>query len=108
MATGKLVDLSVQQVVDCDNTCYGCDGGWTDKAWLWVTENGLETEKEYPYEGEDNTCRYVNSSVVVRLSEYEAVTPLDVDALKTAIAVNGPISVVINAENNFQFYDSGK
>ena len=27
-ATGKLLSLSEQQVVSCDTSCYGCQGGW--------------------------------------------------------------------------------
>jgi C1A family cysteine protease len=26
--TGKLLDLSEQQIVDCDTSSYGCNGGW--------------------------------------------------------------------------------
>jgi hypothetical protein len=28
IATGQLLSLSEQQVVDCDKTCGGCQGGW--------------------------------------------------------------------------------
>jgi cathepsin L len=28
LATGSLLDLAEQQVVDCDHTSYGCNGGW--------------------------------------------------------------------------------
>jgi cathepsin L len=28
IATGNLLSLSEQQVVDCDKTSYGCNGGW--------------------------------------------------------------------------------
>jgi C1A family cysteine protease len=28
LATGELVSLAEQQLVDCDTRCYGCNGGW--------------------------------------------------------------------------------
>jgi C1A family cysteine protease len=48
--TGKLVDLSVSQVVDCSKGYgnFGCGGGKPDKSFAYIKDNGLEGEKDYP------------------------------------------------------------
>lgn len=35
------LDLSEQNLVDCQKKCYGCDGGWIDTAFDYVISNGL-------------------------------------------------------------------
>jgi len=55
MQTGKLVELSVQNVLDCtkDYNAEGCDGGLAMEAFCYVAENGgIDVEKYYPYEGQ--------------------------------------------------------
>lgn len=60
LVTGDLVSLSEQELVDCDSTNYGCDGGYMDYAFEWVINNGgIDTEADYPYtssNGVDGTC----------------------------------------------------
>jgi len=49
MATGTLPMLSEQEVISCDTTDGGCNGGDTVTAYEWVEQNGgLESEKDYP------------------------------------------------------------
>lgn len=42
--------LSPAQIAQCDTTSYGCDGGWTERAYTYVERaGGVETADDYPY-----------------------------------------------------------
>lgn len=57
IVTGDLISLSEQELVDCDTTSEGCDGGIMDYAFEWVIRNGgIDTEANYRYTGVDGIC----------------------------------------------------
>ena len=114
--TGNLTSLSEQDLVDCVPDCDGCDGGWPFLAVEYVINgsatddknvSGIDTEVSYSYQGFDQTCNFSNSSVgatftnLTRLPQGSDVHLLD------AVLTIGPISVAIDAEDDFQFYSSG-
>lgn len=48
--TGDLLELSMQQLVDCDDLDGGCQGGEMQQAFVWTRQNGgLCSLSEYPY-----------------------------------------------------------
>lgn len=108
--TGELVSLSEQNLVDCAYSygCDGCDGGWPEAAMRYVRDNkGIDTEESYPYNANNNLCNYTNRTVGATVSGTVNITKGDMHSLHSAIALVGPISVAIDAEDDFQFYKYG-
>jgi cathepsin F len=91
-----LVDLSEQQLVDCDKINFGCDGGLMH----WALEEairmgGLAAENQYQYKGIDSICKDVDEKAVKILSctQYDLRSE---EKLKELLVSNGPISVAID------------
>lgn len=52
------------ELVDCDSTDQGCNGGLPENAYEAIAKlGGLETEEDYPYDGEDEQCHFDKSLV---------------------------------------------
>ncbi|KAJ9516951.1 hypothetical protein QJQ45_027405, partial [Haematococcus lacustris] len=119
--TGELVQLSEQQLVDCDTakvllphpeTDMGCSGGLMDYAYEYVIANGgIDTEEDYMYWSSWGmsfwTCNRKKESrrTAVTIDGYEDV-PTDEGSLLKA-ASKQPISVGICASSAMQFYSGG-
>ncbi|KAF8378180.1 hypothetical protein HHK36_029517 [Tetracentron sinense] len=108
--TNKLVSLSEQELIDCDNTDnQGCNGGLMEYAFEFIKQNkGITTEQNYPYKAADGSCDAgKENSHAVMIDGHENVPANDENALKKAVA-NQPISVAIDAGgSDFQFYSEG-
>jgi len=111
IATGQLISLSEQQLVDCSDSYgnQGCNGGLMDDAFQYIIAvGGLETESRYPYTAEDGTCQSNPSYYRTDISGYQDIQSGSESALQTAVANVGPISVAIDAgQSSFQFYSGG-
>ncbi|WCJ38996.1 Cysteine proteinases superfamily protein [Euphorbia peplus] len=106
--TGKLINLSEQEIVDCDTGGHGCQGGFMDDAFKFIVEHGLASEATYPYNASDSTCNTeAEGKPSARITGYEDVPANDETALANVVAYQ-PVSVAIDASGfDFQFYSSG-
>ncbi|OMO81544.1 hypothetical protein COLO4_23525 [Corchorus olitorius] len=108
--TGELVNLSEQELVDCDKDNEGCNGGLMEQAFEFIKDSdGLTTETNYPYKAKDDPCdsSKLRNGPVVLIDGYEMVPEKDEKALMRAVA-NQPVSIAIDAGGrDFKFYSEG-
>ncbi|RZC77022.1 hypothetical protein C5167_001149 [Papaver somniferum] len=106
IATGKLVSLSEQQLVDCDHKCdlkekdacdNGCKGGLMTNAYKYLIEvGGLQEEKTYPYVGKAGECKFDAEKIAVRITNFTNI-PLDENQIAAHLVHHGPLAVGLNA-----------
>ena len=106
----KLHNVSEQQLMDCstEEGNQGCEGGMMDNAFKYViNNNGLCSEEDYPYQGEQGPCQSFQCNNVVNISDYSDVEQNNEKILMRAVSQQ-PISVAIQANvSSFKFYRSG-
>ncbi|XP_042403191.1 probable cysteine protease RD19D [Zingiber officinale] len=106
LATGKLIGLSEQQLIDCDHTCdavkkeecnNGCRGGLMTNAYNYLLQSGgLMEEKSYPYTGRQGECKFDEGKIAVRVTNF-TVIPLDEQQMMANLVRHGPLAVGLNA-----------
>jgi C1A family cysteine protease len=107
---GQLTPLSEQNLIDCDHTDKGCEGGMMEDAFKFdESAHGLCSETDYPYIAKDDemcmtNCTKVPGSVV---TDYLDIDEKDKHGLLASLALQ-PTSIAMQADQlSFQFYSSG-
>lgn len=107
--TGKLMDLSEQQLVDCSTRQgnHGCAGGSLRNTLRYVEKSGgLMRAVDYPYVSKQTRCRFVRQMALVNITSWNIIK--SEEALQAAVATIGPIAVSLNAApKTFQLYGKG-
>jgi len=123
MAGNKQQILAPQQIVSCDSTDEGCNGGDTPTAYKYVMKaGGMVTEKEYPYtsgkSGASKRCSKTKlGDKAVKITGFKYATKPapnsdtgrfkpNENAMAAAMAQAGPVSVCVDAET-WQSYKKG-
>jgi len=108
LTTATFAPLAPQQIVDCDTTDGGCNGGDTITAFQYVIKaGGMDTEASYPYRAINEACHFKPADVEAKISAYRyATTTRNEGEMKAATAMVAPLSICVDAES-WQFYTSG-
>jgi len=108
--TGTLKEFSEEQLVDCDKTNHGCDGGYYDRAFEFLETHGSISEDSYPYkagDGDERFCKSFFKKSETVVSGYVILPYGQEDKMKEAVANVGPISVAIFVGPDFYAYKEG-
>jgi len=113
IATGKLVSLSEQELVDCAGSYgnQGCNGGLMDDGFKYLESKGDALETDYAYTGKTGTCSTTKQAKAAlkagQVTSFNDVTTNSETQMKAAVS-QGPVSVAIEADQSgFQFYKTG-
>ncbi|KAL2093004.1 hypothetical protein ACEWY4_010316 [Coilia grayii] len=110
IATGKLLYLSEQQLVDCAQAFnnHGCEGGLPSQAFEYIMYNkGLMTEEDYPYEGFEGPCRYDAKWAAAFVKNVVNITKYDEMGMVDAVANHNPVSFAYEVTGDFMHYKQG-
>jgi len=114
LAGHPLTSLSMQQVVSCDTTCYGCGGGWPYLAYAYIASaGGIDTYASYPYTsggGNTGSCAFNPATVDAKLNPSNSWTYVtqsqNEGEMVNYLVAHGPLSICVDAEP-WQYYTSG-
>ncbi|XP_052048646.1 cathepsin W isoform X2 [Apodemus sylvaticus] len=94
----KFVDVSVQELLDCDRCGNGCKGGFVWDAYITVLNySGLASEQDYPFQGHQkpHRCLAKKYKKVAWIQDFTMLSRNE-QAIARYLAVHGPITVTIN------------
>ncbi|XP_026317992.1 cathepsin O-like isoform X2 [Hyposmocoma kahamanoa] len=101
IGNGKLVQLSVQEAIDCAGLGNsGCAGGDICLLldWLAITKTAVDTDKQYPLRLTDGKCRVNKTASGVRVNTFTCDSFVGAEEkILDAIATHGPVAVAVNA-----------
>lgn len=105
---GKKINLSRQDIVDCDTKNYACDGGVTEWALDYLKANGVTYENLYGYNSGFTAERGVCKKDIKRLNILQSYKGGSGTSDFNALLAKGPLKVNMDAgSKEFVFYQSG-
>uniref|UniRef100_A0A8C3V8X8 Pro-cathepsin H n=1 Tax=Catharus ustulatus TaxID=91951 RepID=A0A8C3V8X8_CATUS len=110
IATGKLLSLAEQQLVDCAQAFnnHGCSGGLPSQAFEYILYNkGLMGEDSYPYRAKNGTCKFQPEKAIAFVKDVINITQYDEDGMVEAVGRHNPVSFAFEVTSDFMHYRKG-
>lgn len=104
LATGELISLSEQQVMDCSNQG-ACLGGVVTSGFMYIMAKGLDSDADYNYTdgrkntGQKNCWKAGENRTIATIDNYTEVQPGSELQLEAALRI-GPVAVGIDGASS--------
>ena len=100
------LNLSPQQLVDCDRVDHACNGGWMESAWKYVgSTGGVEFASDYPSTKKNGTCASNSGKYIVGVSGYTGYYSNEA-WMQNYVLTTGPLAACLDA-SSISTYTSG-
>ncbi|AYN44975.1 cathepsin [Alphabaculovirus alterspexiguae] len=101
----RLIDLSEQQLVDCDFVDMGCDGGLIHTAYEQLMHlGGVEQEFDYPYKAERQPCALKPHKFAAGVRNCYRYVLLNEERVEDLLRYVGPIAIAVDAVDLTEYY----
>ncbi|XP_954971.1 cysteine proteinase precursor, tacP, putative [Theileria annulata] len=97
------LDLSEQELVDCETKSKGCEGGFGDTALQYIQNKGVSNDNDIPYVAKKNTC-VVKSTKKTYINYFTISSGPDI--LNKSLVIS-PTIVYIASSYDLTMYKSG-
>jgi len=105
---GEVIEVASQEMVDCVDSCWGCQGGYSYYATDYIAENGIADEDTYPYVGKTQNCYASGLSRTLSVgditAEYVAASG---ESDMASIVANGAMTIAIDVVYDFFYLADG-
>nr|VZI03185.1 unnamed protein product [Spirometra erinaceieuropaei] len=106
--TNSTLSVSRQQMVDCVESNFGCNGGLIENALAYAQSSGLMSAADYPYRFRVTQCKYDPTKLVLRPKGFEKLNKLKETSLTCVLKERGPIVIGLDASGRgLQHYHTG-
>jgi len=107
---GQQGDGSEKYMLDCNDQNYGCQGGYFDSAELLLKKGSVRLAQYSPYNAKKETCK--SNTPFLKATTWGYVVDMgnqatEVEQIKQAIMVYGPVSVGVAAGSSWNSYTGG-
>jgi cathepsin F len=93
---GTILQLSEQQIVDCNSQTY-CNGGLMNDTYIYLEQaGGIESQNDYPQTELQEDCKFDIKKTVIKVNSHTIKTDMDENDLKEWLFSNGPLAIAIN------------
>jgi len=100
LTPSNMQTLAPQQIVDCDRSDGGCNGGNPPTAYEYVIRaGGMDTERTYPYRARNGNCAFKANDVFAKISSWKYATrSKNENEIKSNLVAWAPLSICVDAE----------
>lgn len=102
----KLISFSPQQIIDCNQSGFGCSGGTIMGALTYLKTYRTQPLSSYPYKQQKGYCNYNSKQGIAQVLNYYRSNTSDESSITSMLFNAGPLAININA-SSLQYYKGG-